>query len=147
MAYKKMRPRKKVCYFKKNKITHIDFKDVELLSRFINPDGKISSRRWRARCSFPGSLVPEITTRSVLHGPPRRGPFLMPWRIAWPARNASQASPDKTDGACVFLMRGCLGMGKGSFEKTICRSRGTWHDRLGREKIVVSGRMGPCGDN
>ncbi len=44
MAYKKMRPRKKVCYFKKNKITHIDFKDVELLSRFINPDGKISSR-------------------------------------------------------------------------------------------------------
>ncbi len=44
MPYKKIRPRKKVCYFKKNHIEHIDFKDVELLSRFINPDGKISAR-------------------------------------------------------------------------------------------------------
>ena len=26
-------------------------------------------------CSFPGSIAPEITTRTVLHGPPRRGPF------------------------------------------------------------------------
>ena len=33
MPYKKIRPRKKVCYFKKNHIEHIDFKDVELLSR------------------------------------------------------------------------------------------------------------------
>lgn len=44
MAFKKMRPRKKVCYFRKNKIKHIDYKDVELLQRFINPDGKIASR-------------------------------------------------------------------------------------------------------
>ncbi len=44
MAYKKMRPRKKVCYFTKNHIKHIDYKDVELLQRFINPDGKIASR-------------------------------------------------------------------------------------------------------
>ena len=33
-------------------------------------------------------------------------------------------------------------MGKGSFEKTIRGSRGTRHDRLGREKIVVSGTDG-----
>lgn len=26
-------------------------------------------------CSFPGSIFPEITTRTVLHGPPRRGLF------------------------------------------------------------------------
>ncbi len=44
MAFKKLRPRKKVCYFTKNHIKHIDYKDVELLSRFINPDGKIASR-------------------------------------------------------------------------------------------------------
>ena len=31
-----------------------------------------------ALCSFPGSIAPEITTRTVLHGPPRRGPFSMP---------------------------------------------------------------------
>ena len=45
MGFKKMRPRKKVCYFTKNKITRIDYKDVELLSKFISPNGKISPRR------------------------------------------------------------------------------------------------------
>ena len=46
MAYKKVRvPRKKVCYFKKNKITVIDYKDVELLKRFISANGKIIPRR------------------------------------------------------------------------------------------------------
>ncbi|NMV82389.1 MAG: 30S ribosomal protein S18 [Erysipelotrichia bacterium] len=45
MGYKKVRPRKKVCYFTKNKIAHIDYKDVELLQRFITPNGKISPRR------------------------------------------------------------------------------------------------------
>ena len=45
MGFKKMRPRKKVCYFTKNKIAFIDYKDVELLQRFITPNGKISSRR------------------------------------------------------------------------------------------------------
>ena len=33
--------RKKVCYFTKNKIKEIDYKDVELLKRFINANGKI----------------------------------------------------------------------------------------------------------
>ena len=60
-------------------------------------------------------------------------------------KNASQtgpdrfvASPDNQDGACVFPSPGCLGMGKGSFEKTIRGSRETRHDRTRREKIVVS---------
>jgi len=44
MGFKKMRPRKKVCYFKKNHIKHIDYKDVELLQKFISPDGKIAPR-------------------------------------------------------------------------------------------------------
>ena len=41
-------------------------------------------------------------------------------------KNASQtgpdrfvASPDNQDGACFFLMRGCLGMGKGYFGKVV----------------------------
>lgn len=37
--------RRKVCYFTQNKVTHIDFKDVELLKRFINERGKILPRR------------------------------------------------------------------------------------------------------
>ncbi|MCR4561721.1 MAG: 30S ribosomal protein S18 [Bacilli bacterium] len=44
MAFKKMRPRKKVCYFTKNKVKYIDYKDVELLKKYINADGKITPR-------------------------------------------------------------------------------------------------------
>ena len=47
MAYtKKPRvSRKKVCYFTKNHITYIDYKDTELLKKFISPNGKIIPRR------------------------------------------------------------------------------------------------------
>ena len=37
--------RKKVCYFTQNKAVHIDFKDVELMKRFITDRGKILPRR------------------------------------------------------------------------------------------------------
>jgi small subunit ribosomal protein S18 len=37
--------RKKVCYFTQNKVKHIDFKDGELLKRFITDRGKILPRR------------------------------------------------------------------------------------------------------
>ncbi len=37
--------RRKVCYFTQNKSQHIDFKDVELLRRFITDRGKILPRR------------------------------------------------------------------------------------------------------
>lgn len=40
-----MRRRKKVCYFTKNNITFIDYKDVELLKKFISERGKILPRR------------------------------------------------------------------------------------------------------
>ena len=45
MAYLKKRARKKVCYFTKNKIEFIDYKDVELLKRYIGQSGKIAPRR------------------------------------------------------------------------------------------------------
>ena len=51
MAFKKVRPHKKVCYFKKNNITHIDYKDVELLKSMITPNGKISARRATGTCA------------------------------------------------------------------------------------------------
>ena len=37
--------RRKFCYFKENGITEIDYKDVKLLRRFINDQGKIMPRR------------------------------------------------------------------------------------------------------
>jgi small subunit ribosomal protein S18 len=37
--------RKKRCYFTDNKVTYIDYKDYELLKRFISDRGKILPRR------------------------------------------------------------------------------------------------------
>ena len=46
MAFKKQRMGgRKVCYFTKNNITYIDYKDVELLKKFISANGKIIPRR------------------------------------------------------------------------------------------------------
>ncbi len=46
MAFRKQRTGgKKVCYFTKNNISYIDYKDVELLKKFISPNGKIIPRR------------------------------------------------------------------------------------------------------
>jgi len=32
------------CYFKKNNIKHIDYKDTEILKKFLNPHGRLLSR-------------------------------------------------------------------------------------------------------
>lgn len=45
MNYKKRGGRRKVCYFTKNNIASIDYKDTELLKRFISERGKILPRR------------------------------------------------------------------------------------------------------
>lgn len=51
MAYKKVRPQKKFCYFKKNNVKYIDYKDVDLLKMFIAPTGKISPRHSTGTCA------------------------------------------------------------------------------------------------
>jgi len=43
--FKRMKPRKKVCYFTKNHIKYIDYKDPEFLKKFLNEQGKILPRR------------------------------------------------------------------------------------------------------
>lgn len=35
----------KDCFFKKNNIKHIDYKDVAVLKKFINPHGRILSTK------------------------------------------------------------------------------------------------------
>ncbi|MAJ33187.1 MAG: 30S ribosomal protein S18 [Candidatus Neomarinimicrobiota bacterium] len=37
--------RKKFCYFKENGIVDVNYKDVKLLRRFVNDQGKIMPRR------------------------------------------------------------------------------------------------------
>lgn len=39
------RRRRKVCYFTSNNITHIDYKDTDLLRKFVSERGKILPRR------------------------------------------------------------------------------------------------------
>jgi len=35
----------KDCFFKENNITHIDYKDVSILNKFVNPNGRMISPR------------------------------------------------------------------------------------------------------
>ena len=39
------KPKKKVCVFCKEKISHVDYKDTALLRKFISDRGKIRARR------------------------------------------------------------------------------------------------------
>ena len=52
MAYKKRRTGfKKSCYFTKNKIKYIDYKDVARLRRYLTERGKIMPRRMSGTCA------------------------------------------------------------------------------------------------
>ncbi len=33
------------CYFSQNNINHIDFKDIDLLKKFLNPHGRMIARK------------------------------------------------------------------------------------------------------
>jgi small subunit ribosomal protein S18 len=35
----------KQCYFSQNNIKHIDYKDIEVLKKFLNPHGRMLSRK------------------------------------------------------------------------------------------------------
>lgn len=41
----------KECYFTKNNIRYIDYKDVDILKKFLNPHGRIMSRKRTGVCS------------------------------------------------------------------------------------------------
>jgi small subunit ribosomal protein S18 len=42
---------KKDCYFTKNNIENIDYKDVDLLKKFLNPHGRILTRKRTGVCA------------------------------------------------------------------------------------------------
>jgi len=41
----------KQCFFKQNNIHHIDYKDTEMLGRFIDPFGRIMPRKRTGVCA------------------------------------------------------------------------------------------------
>lgn len=41
----------KECYFSKNNIKHIDYKDTEILRKFLNPHGRMISRKKSGVCA------------------------------------------------------------------------------------------------
>ena len=48
---RKFRPRKKICSFCEDKSSHIDYKDVNKLKKYITERGKILPRRISGNCS------------------------------------------------------------------------------------------------
>ncbi len=45
------KPRRKFCYFCKDKVDHIDFKDVQALRKYMTDRGKIKPRRVTGNCA------------------------------------------------------------------------------------------------
>ena len=45
------RRRKKVCHFCANHIEHVDYKDINLLQRYVSEKGKILPRRVTGTCA------------------------------------------------------------------------------------------------
>ena len=64
-AYKKA-PRKKVCAFCQEKLTAIDYKDVNRLKKFITEGGKIIPRRMSGTCAAHQRLLATAIKRARL---------------------------------------------------------------------------------
>ena len=62
------RRRKKVCHFCANHIDYIDYKDVELLKRYISEKGKILPRRVTGTCAKYQRLLTVAIKRARIMG-------------------------------------------------------------------------------
>lgn len=62
--FKRTKIKHKVCYFTKNNIKKIDYKDVELLRKFISPNGKITPRRTTGTSSRYQRMLAEAIKRA-----------------------------------------------------------------------------------
>jgi small subunit ribosomal protein S18 len=45
------KPKKKVCAFCKDKVTYVDYKDTNMLRKFLSDRGKIRARRVTGNCT------------------------------------------------------------------------------------------------
>ncbi|MBF0408416.1 MAG: 30S ribosomal protein S18 [Candidatus Riflebacteria bacterium] len=55
---------RKVCHFCKDKVSHIDYKDINRLRRFVNERGKIVSRRTTGTCMGHQKLLTTAIKRA-----------------------------------------------------------------------------------
>ncbi|MGX6486418.1 MAG: 30S ribosomal protein S18 [Aerococcus sanguinicola] len=58
------RRRRKVCFFCANHVDHIDFKDTDLLQRYISEKGKILPRRVTGTCAKHQRALATVIKRS-----------------------------------------------------------------------------------
>ncbi len=58
----------KDCYFTKNNIKYIDYKDVDILKKFLNPHGRIMSRKRTGVCSKSQRQLAQAVKRSRFMG-------------------------------------------------------------------------------
>lgn len=58
------RPRKKVCVFCVDKVTEIDYKDVEKLKKYVSDKGKILPRRVTGTCAKHQRMLTEAIQRA-----------------------------------------------------------------------------------
>ncbi|WP_381415445.1 30S ribosomal protein S18 [Spiroplasma endosymbiont of Anurida maritima] len=64
----KYRKFKKLCYFKKNNIDYIDYKDVNLLKKFISINGQIIPKRVTGTCAKAQRSLATAIKRARLMG-------------------------------------------------------------------------------
>lgn len=64
MGFRKQRPRRKVCQFCKSKQDTVDYKDVELLKRFVSANGRIIPRRVTGNCAKHQRVVAQAVKRA-----------------------------------------------------------------------------------
>ena len=61
---KQRRPRKKVCNFCRDKVTHIDYKDIGKLRKYTTERGKILPKRITGTCAKHQRMVTEAIKRA-----------------------------------------------------------------------------------
>jgi len=54
----------KQCYFCENNIKHIDYKDTEILKKFLNPHARMISRKKTGVCAKSQRQLAEAVKRS-----------------------------------------------------------------------------------
>lgn len=58
----------KQCFFTQNNIKFIDYKDTELLKKFLNPHGRIMARKRTGVCSKSQRQLAEAVKRARFMG-------------------------------------------------------------------------------
>jgi small subunit ribosomal protein S18 len=54
----------KQCYFSQNNIKHVDYKDIDILKKFINPHGRMLSTKKTGVCSKSQRQLSEAIKRA-----------------------------------------------------------------------------------